>query len=131
MFVMLLAVTFVIAVAVSFLVGRVFRRPIESILKRIIQDDISIAWVRYLKFALYVVGVSAGVRFWDLEKYITPGQKDGQVLVLDTNRWVLEIYKTIIGTLQGVAWMLLVFFLFAMIAYVVVKFSESRKAKAG
>ena len=34
---------------------------------------------------------------------------------------------TIIGTLQSVAWMLLVFFLFALIAFVIVKGLESRK----
>ncbi|MBI4470296.1 MAG: hypothetical protein HY650_13340 [Acidobacteria bacterium] len=129
MFVLLLAITFVVAFAVSFLIARLFKRPIESILQRIIQDEISLAWVRYLSFALYVVGISGGVRFWDLEKYITPGAKDGQILQLNSDRWVLEIYRTIIGTLQGIAWMLLVFFLFSLIAYVVVRISESRRPK--
>jgi hypothetical protein len=35
------------------------------------------------------------------------------------DRWVLEVYRPVIGTLQSVAWMLLVFFLLALLAYVV------------
>ncbi|MFQ5706533.1 MAG: hypothetical protein ACE5HO_03740 [bacterium] len=131
MFITLLVVTFVIALAVSFVVVRVFNAPLNSILKRIISETISEAWLKYLKFAIVVVGISSGVRIWQLEKYITsPQQKDAKVVALTTERWVLEVYRTIIGTLQGVAWLLLVFFVFALIAYVIVKIFESRKTKA-
>jgi len=41
---------------------RLFASPIDNILKRIIADDISSAWLKYMKFAIYVVGVSKGVR---------------------------------------------------------------------
>ncbi|MED5415647.1 MAG: hypothetical protein VYC64_11885 [Candidatus Latescibacterota bacterium] len=41
---------------------------------------------------------------------------------------MLEVYRTLIGTLQSVAWMLLVFFVFALIAYVIVRVSERRSA---
>ena len=39
----------------------------------------------------------------------------------------LEVYKTVIGALQSVAWMLLIFFLFALVAYVVVRGFELRR----
>jgi flagellar biosynthesis/type III secretory pathway M-ring protein FliF/YscJ len=39
----------------------------------------------------------------------------------------LEIYRTIIGTLQSNAWILLLFFLFALIAYVIVRGMETRR----
>ena len=71
MFIVLLAVTFAIAIIVSFLVVRLFRESIATILDRIVAEDIGGAWWRYLTFAIYVVGVSGGVRVWDLEKYIT------------------------------------------------------------
>ena len=78
MFITLLAVTFAIAVFVSFISVRLFRKPIASILKRVVAEEISTAWVRYLTFAIYVVGVSGGVRVWGLEKYITPrGRESG------------------------------------------------------
>jgi len=41
------------------------------------------------------------------------------------------VYRTVIGTLQSAAWMLLLFFLFALIAYVIVKGLEARKQKRG
>jgi len=41
------------------------------------------------------------------------------------------VYRTVIGTASGVAWMLLVFFVFALIAYVIVRVFESRKAGLG
>ena len=126
MFLILLPVTLVIAFAVSTLVARMFAGPIDAILKRIIADDISMAWLKYMKFAILVVGVSAGVKIYELEKYITPlrGDKDAVVVRLTQERWVLELYRTIIDTLQGIAWMLLVFFVFALIAYVIVRLAE-------
>ena len=49
------------------------------------------------------------------------------VLELTQERWILEVYRTIIETLQGIAWALLLFFLFSLIAYVFVRVSESKK----
>jgi len=128
MFLTLLLVTFAIAAIVSFFVVRLFASPVDAILKRIIADDISQAWLRYLKFAIYVVGISKGVRVWELERYISPGRYDegGRILELTSDRWVLEVYRTVIETLQGIAWMLLVFFVFALIAYVIVRVFELR-----
>lgn len=130
MFVILLVVTFLIALLVSFIVVRMFTEPITNILNRIIADDISVEWLRYLKFAIYVVGISSGVRIWDLEKYITPPQiENAEIVTLTTDRWILEVYRTIISTLQGVAWVLLIFFVFALIAYVIVRVFETRQRK--
>ena len=129
MFITLLVVTFVIALVVSALVALLFKKPITTILDRIVAEDISGAWSRYLAFAIFVVGVSGGVRVWDLEKYITPRPEEAQAIVLNAERWTLEIYRTIIGTLQSVAWLLLVFFVFALIAYVIVRGLEWRHGK--
>ncbi len=131
MFLTLLVVTFSIALLVSAIVSRIFTQPLDSILKRIITDQISSAWLKYLKFAIYVVGISSGVRIYELEKYITPqhGEKESKILELTSDRWVLEVYRTVIETLQGIAWMLLLFFVFALIAYVIVKIFESRKGE--
>ncbi|OGT82096.1 MAG: hypothetical protein A3H91_10315 [Gammaproteobacteria bacterium RIFCSPLOWO2_02_FULL_61_13] len=132
MFLTLLIVTFALALFVAFIVVRVFTRPIDSILRRLIADDIHMAWLRYMKFAIYVVGVSSGVRIHELEKYITPNrwQKDAQVVALTTDRWILELYRTVIETLQGSAWLLLVFFVIALIAYVIVRVFELRKKES-
>ena len=129
MFLTLLLVTFAIALAVSALVVRLFSPSLAAILHRIISDAISEAWLKYLKFAIYVVGISKGVRIYDLERYISPErwEKGAPILALNRNRWVLEVYRTVIESLQGIAWLLLVFFIFALIAYVIVRGLELRK----
>jgi len=129
MFLILLIITFTLSVAVSLIIIKIFRSPIENILNRIIADTISKVWSKYLYFAILVTGISSGVRIWDLEKYITAHHKDTQIVELTSDRWILEIYRTIIGSLQGNAWMLLVFFVFALIAFVIVRVSEIKKNK--
>ncbi len=129
MFITLLIVTFTIALLVSFLVTKVFQNSIVAILSRIVAEDISKAWGRYLTFASYVVGVSGGVRVWDLEKYITPRLEESEAIILNAERWTLEVYRCVIGTMQSIAWMLLVFFIFALIAYVIVRGMEGLKSK--
>lgn len=131
MFLTLLAVTLLLSAAVSWGVTRAFAQPIDRILGRIIADDISAAWLRYMKFAILVVGVSSGVRIHELERYITAPQwldkNKTQIITLTSERWVLEVYRTIIETLQGIAWMLLVFFVVALLAYVLVRLSELKR----
>jgi hypothetical protein len=131
-FLALLAVTFVVALGVSALVVRAFTTPISRILRRIITDDISEGWLQYLRFAILVVGVSAGVRIHELERYINPERvrDETRILTLTTDRWVLEIYRTVIETLEGIAWMLLWFFAIALIAFVLVRIFEFRRGKS-
>jgi hypothetical protein len=131
MFFTLLAVTFLISILVSTLVALIFAKPIAAILERIIQDRISQAWERYLRFAIYVVGISSGVRVWDLEKYITPARDTGQMLQLTGERWVLESYRSVFGSLQGTVMLLLAFFIFALLAFVIVRAFELRGAAKG
>jgi hypothetical protein len=126
MFVTLLVVTFLLAAATATGVALLFSRPVNKILGRLVSEQLAPIWRRYILFAIYVVGISGGVRVWDVERYITP-DKEGKLLALNSDRWVIEIYKTIIGTLQSVAWMLLIFFLFALVAYVVLRGFELRQ----
>jgi hypothetical protein len=131
MFLTLLLVTFAISVLVSFLVVSLFNRPIDKILKRIIADEISDAWVKYIRFGLYVVGISSGVRINQLERYITrPPIVNAEIITLTAERWVLEVYRTVISVLQGLAAVLLVFFIVALMAFVAVRFIELRRGNA-
>ncbi|MBC55248.1 MAG: hypothetical protein CMQ34_15580 [Gammaproteobacteria bacterium] len=130
MFFTLLIITLSLSVAVSYTAARVFSKPIGAIFNRIIQDDISAAWQRYVMFATYVVGISSGVRIYDLERYISPQMRDMEILQLTVERWVLEIYRTLIACLQGIAWMYLVVFVVALIAYVIMRGFELKRGKA-
>lgn len=127
MFLTLLLVTFCLAAATATGTALLFAKPINKILGRLVSEQLAPVWRRYIVFAIYVVGISGGVRVWDVERYITP-DRDGTLLVLTSDRWVVEIYKTIIGTLQSVAWMLLIFFLFALVAYVVLRGFELKRS---
>lgn len=129
MFIQLLVFNFLIALLVSYLVVIIFKEPIRKILKRIISEDLHHSWVRYVVFAVFVVGFSGGIRLWEIDRYITPDKETGKIIELTKERWVLEIYRTIIGTLQSDTWMLLVFFLFALIAFVLVKGFELKSQK--
>ena len=125
----LLIATFIVSFAVASIVVLLFTRPIDRIMRRIIQEDVGKAWTRYLQFAIYVVGIGSGARVWSLERYLTPQGPGQQVLELTTDRWVLEIYGTILQTLQSTAMLLLVFFVFALIAMVIVRALESRRGR--
>jgi hypothetical protein len=129
MFYTLLIATFAIALAVSWVTCRMFQNPADRILRRVIQDEIYVSWLTYLKFALYVVGVSSGVRIFQIERYISaPSYPEGaKILQLTGERWVLEIYRTVIESLQGLAVVLLVFFLAALAAFVIVRIVEAAR----
>lgn len=128
MIINLLVITFILSFIVAVLVAWLFRRPVSSIMNRIVGDPLGMAWVRYLMVAIVVVGVGGGVRPWDYEKYITP-LKDQPVLVLNSDRWVLEIYRTVIGTAEAITWLLLAFFVVALIAYALLRGAELRQGK--
>lgn len=137
MFFTLLIVTLGVSALVSFIAARAFDAPVNSILYRLIDDAIANAWARYMKFAIYVVGISGGVRIHALERYIMPQhypKLEGRTETIEpfeltTERWVLEIYRTIIESLQAIAWMLLVFFVVSLGMYVLVRISEMRRTK--
>lgn len=106
----LLLITLTVSLIVCVLVTHLFKKPIGDILSRLVSESLSAAWHRYITFAIYIVGVSGGVKINHLERYITPKSEEQKVIEMNLDRWVIEVYRTIIETLQGIAWMLLVFF---------------------
>lgn len=125
-FLLLLIVTLAIALVVAGGVVLFFRSPLDRIFNRIIGEEIAIAWRKFLTFALYVVGVSSGVKIYKLEQFIRPESEHFTRPELSAEYWGLEIYRTIIDTLGGMAWALLIFFLAALIAFVIVKRGEMK-----
>jgi len=122
MFITLLAVTFVIAASVTAIVAGVFRHSIAGILAGIFPAEIVSAWQRYMTYAIYVVGISGGVRVWELERYIDRQSP----IALNADRWVLEVYRTIISALQSTAWLLFAFFVVAILAYGIARVAARR-----
>lgn len=124
MFVLLLVVTFSIATAASYVLARMFDKPLAGIIARLIPDEMSVAWHRYVLFGLYLIGVNGGVRIWEFQKYVLPIGAARDTLVLTADRWALEVYRTLMGTLQSIAQVLLLLFLVSLIAYLVVRARE-------
>ena len=124
MFFVLLAVTLAVSIALSALVVLVFDGPVGAICRHVIGEQLSSAWQRYLRFAIFVTGVSSGVSIWTLEQYVTPRSNDAAVVALNAQRWTFEVYRCAITTLQGTACALFTFFLLALIAHVLLKRGE-------
>lgn len=124
-FLTLLVAALVVATAISHLVVMIFDKPVKRVFERVIGDEVSGAWVRYVKFATYVVGVSGGVRIWQLDRYLVTEGEDA--VVLTNALWGWEVFRTVLGTAQSIAWMLLVVFLVALVAYVIVRAMELRR----
>jgi hypothetical protein len=135
MVLLVLATTLGVALLTSAIVVQLFKKPIREILDRIIGESIASGWQRFLLFAIYVVGVSSGVQIWKLEQYVhpQPAGPDGRTLTLtlDGASMGLEIYRTIIQVLQGIAWALLVFFVVALIAFAITRRGESKRGVGG
>ncbi|HYJ32928.1 MAG TPA: hypothetical protein VE326_06870 [Candidatus Binatia bacterium] len=133
MFLTLLLVTLLVALATSAIVVALFRKPIRQILDRIIGPELAHAWQRFLLFAIYVVGVSSGVQIWKLEQYLRaepgPNGAGRPPFALNSESMGLEVYRTILQVLQGIAWALLVFFVVALIAFVLVRRGEAQRER--
>jgi hypothetical protein len=124
----LLCVTLLVAVTTCSFVAVLFWKPVGTVLGRIVTTDVARAWRRYLTFAIFVVGISGGARVWELEKYLTPASAEMPATPLSPDRWTFEMYRTAIGTLQGLAWLLLIFFVIALVAYMIVRARETKQA---
>jgi hypothetical protein len=129
MFVGLLSITVGTSIVVALLAFRLFDAPLRSILQRIVSDDLVAPWHRYIRFATYVQGVSGGVRLFELDQLLAPRVPGAATVSLSPERWTLEIYKSIIGTLQSISWTLMLVFTFALIAFVTVRGFETRISK--
>ena len=127
MFVLLLVVTFTIATVASFVISRMFDRSLAGIIARLIPDELAVAWHRYVLFGLYLIGVNGGVRIWEFEKYVLPLGAGHETLLLTPDRWALEVYRTLMGTLRSIAVVLLMFFAVALISYLGLRARERER----
>jgi hypothetical protein len=121
MFLVLLAVTVAVSFVASGVVVLLFDHPIRVMCRHLVGENLSSAWHRFLRFVLFVTGISSGVSMWTLEKYLTPQTKDAEIVLLNMERWTLEVYRSAISTLQGTACALFAFFLVALVAHVILK----------
>src|SRR6202008_1074801 len=102
----------------------VSRETIDSILRRFVADHtVRAGFEKYIRFAIVAVGFSTGTRVRALQEYIaaTDWNKAALTAALTQEVWVMEAYRTIVGTIQGIAWLLLLCIFAALIAPVIVR----------
>ena len=120
-------VSVVVAAIVSFGVMMVFARLISTIFGDIFQDKFRInsAFIKYVKCATLLVGVSQGATFYGFDWSFYETIKE-MVPNLDFSRvsWLTATYVTIIKTLRALAYMYLALFLITFIAYIIVSARE-------
>jgi hypothetical protein len=132
MFVALFAASFVLALALSITVAWISREAIDSVLRRFVTDrTVRAGFEKYLRFAIVVVGISGGTRVRVLQEYFAASDlnKAAMAAQLTQEFWALEIYRAVIGTLEGIAVLLLVCIFMALIAPVVVRMLKLEPVK--
>ena len=123
-------VSVIVAAIVSFGVMMVFARSISIIFKDIFQDKFRInnAFIKYVKYATFLVGVSRGaiahqLRF-DVWSHYDTIREMAPNLDFDRVAWLTATYATIIETLRALAYMYSALFIIILIAYVILTSRE-------
>ena len=125
-------VSVVVAAVVSFGVMMVFARLISAIFGDIFQEKFRInnAFIKYVKYATFLVGVSRGAIAhqlqFDVWSHYETIKEMAPNLDFDRVAWLTATYVTIIETLRALAYMYSALFLITLIAYVIVTAREKR-----
>ncbi len=123
-------VSVVVAAIISFGVMMMFARLISTIFGDIFQDKFRInsAFIKYVKYATFLVGVSKGATAYPSGYNIWAYRDTIEEMApnLDFMRvaWLSATYATIIEALRALAYMYLALFLITLIAYVIVTARE-------
>lgn len=123
-------VSIIVAAIVSFGVMMVFARVISTIFGDIFQDKFRInnAFIKYVKYATFLVGVSRGAIVhqlkFDIWSHYDTIREMAPDLDFDRVAWLTATYVTIMETLRALAYMYSALFIIILIAYVIVTSRE-------
>ena len=120
----LFVASFVLAVSLSVFIAWISREAIDAVLRHFIANSIVRAgFEKYLRFAIVVAGISGGTRVRALQEYVSASNwnKAAMEAALNQETWVLELYRTITGSLEAIAGLLLGCLFLALIAPVVLR----------
>jgi len=132
MFVALFAASFLLALVLSATIAWLSREAINTILRRFVVDPVVCrGFEKYIRFAIVVVGISGGTRVKPLQEYISAAEWNKPALqaALTQEFWTLELYRTVMGTLEGVAGLLLLCIFLALMAPAVLRMLKVESPK--
>ena len=124
MFIALFGASFLLALALSATIAWLSREVMDTVLRRFVVDPVvRSGFEKYIRFAIAVVGISTGTRAKALQEYISAAEWNKPALqaALTQEFWTLELYRTVMGTLEGVAGLLLLCIFLALIAPAVLR----------
>jgi len=120
------------AIGISWLLAWLFRIPVKNLLQYLVEKDVAEAWTKYIFFVLLIVGVASGTRIRLLEEYLSAASWNQTAIQgqMTLAFWVLEMYRTLIGAVEGIAWMLVLLALIGGGAYFVIRKNKTNRPQA-
>jgi hypothetical protein len=104
----ILAFAFASAVILAACVVFFFSGPIDEALGRVVPPEMLSSWRQYVKFALFVVTFAGGLRVSELSAFVAARTTSGAPLTAGQS--LMEVIKSITGSLSAAAIALLAFF---------------------
>ena len=128
MFVLLFAVSVIVAFGLAFGVSLIFRRMTENVLSRYLADNVSQATAKYLQIAILLAGVSGGARIQLLKDYLNTPAYNAEALnaQMKPALWSLAMYNTATDSLLGILWLMILFAFLASVAVAFIRRSKIR-----
>lgn len=105
----ILAFSFAAAIVLAACVTFFFSRPIDEALGRVVPPEMGSAWRQYAKFALFVVTFAGGMRVSELSNFVAA--RSAASPPLTAGQGLMEVLKSVAGSLSAAAIALLAFFL--------------------
>ena len=123
------AVSLITAGLVSFFVAIVCNKPLSILMQRIIQNETSRMFTKYVRYATYLVGISYGVTVNPLsfELRIHMHERisiDRVSFYPEWWMWLIWIQHIIMQSLTAIASIYMALFILGLIAYITVKVRE-------
>ena len=128
MFVLLFAVSVVVAFGLAFGVSLIFRRMTETVLSRYLAENVSRATAKYLQIAILLAGVTGGARIQLLKDYLNTPAYNLEALnaQMKPALWFLALYNAATDSLLGILWLMMLFAFLATVAVAFIRRSKIR-----
>lgn len=122
----ILAFSFAAAVVLAASVVFFFSRPIDEALVRVVPPEMNSAWRQYVKFAVFVVTFGGGMRVSELSSFVAARGTGSPPLT--GGQGLMEVLKSVSGSLSAAAIGLLAFFVAALSIDASRRLYQSRRA---
>lgn len=101
----ILTAAFLASATVAAAVTAAFSGAIDGVLGRVLTGELSQAWSRCAKFAVFTASFTSGLRVKELSEFISV-----RMAPVGGGEGLLEVFKSVAAALSAASWGLLVFF---------------------